>query len=91
MAYVDIAALAADYWFLQRLAAAGQTEGRVVTTEPNSAISWASTHVWQVAAAPGFGDAYATGVLNGIAEPGRNPEVISDAMILSAVQALPPE
>jgi hypothetical protein len=44
-----------------------------------------------MAAAPGFADAYASAVAGGVPAPGRDPSVISDAQILSAIQALPPD
>ena len=82
MAYSDIALLSSDNDFILRTAACASTEGELDPTQ------WAHDHQWQMAAAPGFGDAYATAILNGIARPGNDPSVISDAQILSAVQPL---
>lgn len=84
MAYSDVAALAADYDFQLRVAACVATEDASVSSPPG----WAADHAWQVAASPGFGDAYASAVAGGIERPGNDPSVISDAQILSAVQPL---
>jgi hypothetical protein len=86
MAYTDQADLAVDVDFQRRLAACGSTE---LDLEQNPLV-WASDHQWTVAAAPGFADAYASAVASGVPNPGKDPAVISDAQILSAVQALFP-
>jgi hypothetical protein len=82
MAYSDIALLSSDSDFIQRTRACATTEG-----EPDP-LGWSQAHQWQMAAAPGFGDAYASAIINGIVRPGNDPSVISDGQILSAVQAL---
>lgn len=86
MAFWDIALLAADSDFNNRIAACATVEGLVTTTSPQ----WASDHAWELAAAPGFGEAYAFAIANGVPNPGRDPSVITDEQILSAVQSLPP-
>lgn len=87
MAFYDQALLSADQDFTQRIAACAQTEGLIAAGE--APIQWAADHQWALAAAPGFADAYASAVEAGVERPGRDPSVISDAQILSAVQALP--
>jgi hypothetical protein len=88
MAYKDQADLSQDADFQRRLAACGSVEIDL-TQHP---MSWASDHQWDVAASPGFADAYASAVAGGVPHPGADPSVISDAQILSAVQTLfPPE
>lgn len=82
MAYSDIALLTSDNDFIFRIRACSSTEGEL---DP---IQWTSDHIWQMAAMPGFGDAYASAVLNGINRPGNDQSVISDSQILSAVQLL---
>lgn len=84
MAYFDQAMLSNDGDFFQRVSACAQNEIDLKGEHPTN---WASDHIWAIAAAPGFADAYATAVLNGIEQPGRDPSVISDAQILSAVVA----
>lgn len=58
-------------------------------------LQWASTHIWELVATPGWVEAYmdAGGVPDG--DPagftltlGANPEVVTDDMILAAVQKL---
>jgi hypothetical protein len=86
MAYYDQVQLSRDADFIDRVAAAGADE-----MEPTAGVlppdQWARNNVWWIAAAPGFGDAYATALVNGVPNPGRDPSVISDPQILSAVQA----
>ena len=82
MAYSDIALLSADNDFISRTRACVSTEGEA---DP---VQWTTDHQWQMASAPGFGDAYATAILNGVPRPGNDQSVINDAQILSAVQAI---
>jgi hypothetical protein len=84
MAFSDIALLSADNDFILRTRACVATEGE---SDP---VQWSMDHQWAMAATPGFGDAYATAILNGVVRPGNDPAVISDGQILSAVQALDP-
>lgn len=87
MAYFDQAQLSRDGDFNMRLAAAAQLE---IALGEQHALDWAGEHQWEVGASPGFGDAYASAVAAGVERPGADPSVISDAMILSAVQTLFP-
>ena len=84
MAYSDIALLSADNDFIMRTRAAVSAEGE---TDP---VAWSNEHAWQMAGQPGFGDAYASALASGVERPGNDQSVISDPMILSAVQALRP-
>lgn len=83
MAYSDVALLSTDSDFIQRTRACVATES--TTVDP---VAWASEHQWRMAATPGFGDKYASGIANGIERPGNDPAVITDGDILSAVQAI---
>lgn len=87
MAYYDVFLMTQDADFFARTAAcyATETEGDQAAANPNG---WASEHIWDMAAAPGFSDAYASAIAGGVPNPGRDPAVISDAQILSAVQAI---
>ena len=87
MAYSDVALLATDRDFAVRVTAAYATETLAVT-EPINPETWARDHSWEVAAQPGFGDAYASALAGSVPRPGNDPAVISDAQILSAVQAI---
>lgn len=89
MAYTDVALLAADYDFQQRVSACVAIE----TLDDTGAVNppaWAAEHAWQMAAQPGFGDAYASALAADppVERPGQDPGVISDSQILGAVQAL---
>jgi len=86
MAYSDVALLAADPDFALRVTACYATETLADdTTDP---ALWQSQHAWDMAAQPGFGDAYASALAGGVPRPGNDPSVISDSMILSGVQAI---
>jgi hypothetical protein len=87
MAYSDVAALAADRDFSLRTQACYATEPGTDPSGSNPS-DWQADHAWSMAAQPGFGDAYASAVAGGVARPGNDPAVISDAQILGAVQSL---
>ena len=82
MGYYEQSLLAFDPDFTRRTAACVSNE---IDDEPGA---WTDAHRWQMAAAPGFADAYSSAIASGVPDPGRDPSVISDAQILSAVQAL---
>ena len=82
MAYYDLYLLTFDGDFFARLEAAVASEGAVDPPQ------WAEDHRWAVAAAPGFADKYASALAGGVEHPGRDQAVISDAELLSAVQAV---
>lgn len=85
MAYSDQALLSQDNDFIWRIAACAAVE--IDMTPPEQPTQWATDNVWFIAAAPGFADAYASALAGGVVRPGNDPSVISDAQILSAVQA----
>jgi hypothetical protein len=87
MAYHDVFLLTQDFDFLARVTAcyAVETLGQDNAENPNA---WATVHIWDMAAQPDFGDAYAYALNTGNTEPGKDPAVITDAQILSAVQAI---
>jgi hypothetical protein len=82
MAYYDAAALADDQDFMRRCGMCAETEGIPDGWE------WGIANRYSLAAAPGFGDAYASALAAGVPNPGRDQSVVSDAQILSAVQTL---
>ena len=84
MAYWDLTQLSGDSDFSSRVAACYADE----TGGIDDPYAWAFSHAWQVATSPGFADAYASAVAGDVPNPGRDPSVISDAQILSAVQPL---
>lgn len=82
MTYYDQSQLAYDSDFNLRVTASVSNEARSV--DP---VHWSDTHRWQMAAAPGFADAYASAIAGNVPNPGRDGSVISDAQILAEVQA----
>lgn len=88
MGYSDVAALAADNDFALRTTACYASE--TLADDSTDPPSWQAAHSWDMAAQPGFGDAYASALAADppVQRPGNDPSVISDAMILGAVQAI---
>jgi hypothetical protein len=82
MAFYDVSLLAADNDFISRTRACATIEG---IADP---MEWTNEYIWQMAATPSFGDKYQYALATGIENPGRQESVISDADILSAVQAI---
>ncbi len=84
MSYATIAAITQSGALYQRLTAAAAEEAK--DTTPGS---WVSNHIWELAASPGWAGAWESAVENGVTDPGANEAVITDGMILSAVQPIP--
>lgn len=83
VSYATQALLAQDIDMRFRIAACAATQG--VADTP---LYWADAHAWQLAAAPGWDDAYAYALNLGNPRPGNDGGVITDGMILAAVQPL---
>lgn len=83
MSYWDAARLARDPDCRERIAACAAGEGLEETP-----TVWAERYQWQLAAAPGWAEAYASALESGVERPGKDESVITDAMILAAVQQL---
>lgn len=83
MSYTDVARMANDGNLRERIAACAATEG---VTSPHP-TKWADENQWLLAGSPGWAAAYAYAVLVGNANPGRDEGVITDHMILGAVQS----
>lgn len=84
MSYTSQAQLSVDSLFIERIAASAAVE----VPHTHQPYKWATDNIWWIAASPGFADAYEYALLNGNPEPGKDPSVITDSQILSAVQAL---
>lgn len=84
MSYSSQAQLSNDSDFIQRTAAAAAVE----VPKTHQPQQWAVDHIWWMAASPGFADAYESALAGSVDRPGNDPAVISDAQILSAIQAL---
>lgn len=82
MAYIDVSDMVNNGDLVARETACAAVEGQA---DP---VGWVGARVWQLAAQPGWSDAWASATASGNPAPGRDPAVISDAMILSGVQAV---
>lgn len=86
MSYGSIADMAKSGSLLTRVAAAAAAESI------QNPLQWANSHMWEIVGAPSWGDkwSYAQDNCNVNQNPdfGMRTDVISDADILTAVQAL---
>lgn len=82
MSYNTQAALAVDDALRNRVAACAATQG------VPGPLQWADAHLWRLSGEPGWDDAYSYAIAAGNARPGYDEGVITDAMILAAVQAI---
>ena len=82
MGYYEGWLLGNDQDFMNRVGFCAEIEGY--------GFDWGIDNRMQVAAAPGFADAYAYALQTGVEFPGRDESVISDLQILGAVQELAP-
>lgn len=83
MSYSTIAMIAADMALQQRMTAAAAQEGK---TRPYP--DWVLEFQWDLAATPGWAAAWDSALASGISNPGADPSVITDGMILAAVQPM---
>jgi hypothetical protein len=82
MTYKTTADISDDGRIARRVTAAAATEG---IENPDY---WTHNHRWGYAAQPGWAAAWDSAVAAGSETPGDDPAVITDGMILAAVQAL---
>lgn len=87
MSYNDVADLTVDMDLRKRVTACAAIEKAV------NPWYWVDQHMWEVAAQPGWAAAYASALADETRAPdappvGRDESVITDGMILSAVQAV---
>lgn len=82
MSYFTQADLADDGDIRRRVTACAALEG-VPAPE-----AFAYNHRWELSAQPDWDSAYESAVANSVERPGRDPAVISDTQILSAVQSI---
>jgi hypothetical protein len=80
--YLSIAKISVDTMMRYRVTACAATEG-----DPNPEI-WTSTNAFRWASQPGWGAAWDSALAAGNEKPGEDPAVITDEMILAAVQHL---
>lgn len=82
MTYNTVADITDSASLTRRIVAAAATEDI-----PNPE-AWANGARWKLAAQPGWGQAWESAVASGVEDPGASEVVITDGMILSAVQAI---
>lgn len=88
MTYYDIGLLAQDPDFMARVVACVAVESQAHGHGITDPDLWAAGHRWVLAGTPGFGDAYSSALVAEVEQPGRDQGVITDQMILAAVQPL---
>lgn len=98
--YLSIAAIAGDQFMVERMNAATTQQqylGSIDVSVPNytaayAPIGWVQDHRYVWASSPGWGAAWDSALAahpdDPEYEPGKDPAVITDGMILSTVQAL---
>lgn len=82
MSYNTQAQLSRDSELIIRCAACAATQ------DIDKPEQWAWDHQWKLSAQPGWDAAYSYAIDTGVQHPGSQAGVISDAMILSGVQAI---
>ena len=80
MSYSTVATIAEDPALTRRVQAAAAEE-RVPDL-----YGWIYRNIWLVASQPGWDEAWESAVAGGVENPGADPGVITDGMILSGVQ-----
>ena len=80
--YHDLWTLRMDEAIKRRVIACAALEGQF---QPGQ---WWEAHGWQVVARTDWAAAYSYAVATGNTNPGGNPAVVTDGMILAAVQAV---
>jgi hypothetical protein len=83
MTYATIAEIAQNNALFQRLTAAAAEQGK---TKPYN--QWVADHAWDLAVTPGWAASWEYAEALGIADPGADDGVITDGMILAAVQPM---
>ena len=82
MSYSSIAIMAEDNDLRKRIMACASKQGM------RDGQSWTTQNIWLLASTAGWDDAWDSALQVGIGRPGLMPNVITDIMILTAVQAL---
>lgn len=80
--YIAVAKIVHDTNLRERLIACAATEHK-----PNP-MQWVIDRIWELAATPGWGDAWEYALLTNIVDPGLREDVISDGAILAAIQPM---
>lgn len=83
MSYATIATIAQDRDIRLRCIACAATQPGVDLPAPK-----VDNAIWRLAASPGWSESYESALASSVERPGWDAAVISDAMILAAVQPL---
>lgn len=83
MSYLVISQITQSGSLQNRLTAAAAQEHK-----PTPYGAWVYDHIWDFASQPGWAEAWASALAGGVTDPGSNESVITDGMILSAVQSI---
>lgn len=86
MTYHDVAAAAQDNHLRLRVAGCVATLDYTPTSERTHVLAIADSIMWEVAGESAVSDAYAYGVATDVENPGDDPAVVTDVMILAAVE-----
>lgn len=81
--YLSQAAIAADPAMHDRIAQCAAQENA-----PGDPDAWTFEHRRDLAAQPGWSEAWESAVTGGVENPGADPAVITDQMILAACQSM---
>lgn len=84
MSYSSIAAMAQDPFLRERVTACASTQPET----KGDPVSWAASHMWQFGGQPGWEQAWDAALAGEVENPGKDPGVITDAMILASTQAI---
>lgn len=84
MTYADITAITQSTSLIDRMTAAAAQENK-----PKPYDGWVRERIWELAVTPGWAEAWGSALASGIIDPGASPTVITDGMILAAVQPMP--
>ncbi len=82
------------YWDISQMAQSGDLTLRVQACAAQELPAgenpyvWTGDHILDLAAQPGWAEAWASALAGGNENPGRDEAVITDGMILSGVQSL---
>lgn len=86
MSYATQSLLAQDQDFTARCYSCASVE--IPVASETNPLAYVQENIWRLAASPGFDEKYDSAIASGIARPGWESTVITDADILSAMQAL---
>lgn len=84
MSFNTQAVIAHDPAILRRVSACAASLGIGLGGDDHP-VAWANNNAWMLAVSPGWSEAFAASVAE---DPGADEDAITDAMILTAVEAL---